>query len=915
MDFCNRYKLTAGNNGATFRFTDCGGQIQTRSVDPLEQDIIYCNPGVLNDNIELDSGTGSFTKQTVEGPYCYIINPTPTSTPTPTITPTRTQTPTPTQIICGYGLTTGDYYYTDCCGNFIQGSSTGISVIFNYTKPSLGITRLNSPATTTCVTPTPTKTPTPTPTITQTQTQTPTQTKTPKITPSATSKPRPSPVYRPKNECDVFTLFDMGLMCNVISIPSSSVSNDGVLTLDVTGGTSPYSFYWANGQRSQTLTNISPGLYECNVVDYYEDYSSTIVCEVFGPTPTPTPTQTQTPTVTPSGTFPNLCFIATSLNSAYGPWQFTYNGISNGKYSWIYDQYKIVWNNDNIRWEIVLSDMTPFIADNGGIFVNTSNSSVPLSSWSSIGGQYVYDITMTKGNCPSKIPLKVYITQNNSTCDGVTNCDGAITIGAKYGQSPYLYSINGSEYQSIGSYNNLCPGQYTVITKDSNGSVVTNTVNLGYKQKPITYQLSINLLNDKTIVTKGSGFISKTTYLNVITNPELPDGLELLFNLDFSSIKTINGPGNGTCSNNIVVYQNDLPIFPNKNSSTTSDPVTRPNCSPDTQIQITESSSYSVKLDSKTMVTISTQSLLQITDGQIGDNGCVTELEDIIYVKATSANIDGCSCCSVATDNNNTPAVSETIIYDGISVPRFYIINLGYSSDVCYIACDNYYVQTTPYYSLTDTFVKDTYLYKDVSCTIPVFGGYYSNGASCFTVDYGGKITKVGPCPTYYYYNMLPCQGIDPKIGRSSSDLSSLSNTTVVVSPYTCYLVQVDNLIKYGYNNPYDYDLDKLTNFVENCNNENCKAPQQYIEWRGYTSPDGDGASACNVGKLGVNTASVYTYYTDSLVKGTFLYANPTAAQNQDQTQGTGLSNFSREELFYWEINNSILGDKEVCNP
>ena len=64
-------------------------------------------------------------------------SPDPSPTPTPTITPTRTQTPTPTQIICGYGLTTGDYYYTDCCDNFIQGSNTGISVIFNYTKPSI----------------------------------------------------------------------------------------------------------------------------------------------------------------------------------------------------------------------------------------------------------------------------------------------------------------------------------------------------------------------------------------------------------------------------------------------------------------------------------------------------------------------------------------------------------------------------------------------------------------------------------------------------------------------------------------------------------------------------------------------------------------------------------------------------------
>lgn len=796
---------------------------------------------------------------------------TPTPTPTPTITPTRTQTPSPTQIICGYGLTSDEYYYTDCCGNYIQGRGEGITVIFNYLKSSNGVTKLNSPATTTCVTPTPTKTPTPTPTITQTQTQTPTQTKTPTTTPSSTSKPIPPPVYRPKNECDVFTLFDMGLRCNVISIPSSSLSNDGVLTLDVTGGTSPYSFYWVNGQRSQTLNNIGPGSYECNVVDYYGDYSSTIVCDVFGPTPTPTPTVTITPTVTTSGVCPKLCFIATSLNLAYGPWQFICNGMYNGKTTWSNGTYNIIWNNDNTRWEIVSSDMTPFIADNGGIFVNTSNSSIPLSSWNSIGGKYVYDnITMTNGNCPDNIPLSVNITQNNSTCDGITNCDGSITIGAQYGQPPYLYSIDGLNYKSIGFFNNLCPGQYTVITKDSGNSVVTNTVNLGYKQTPITYQLSINLLSDKNIIYKGSGFFIKTTYLEVTTIPKLESGLEISFNIDFSSIKTIKGPGEGIITNNIVVYQNDVPNFPISNQTSTKYDIPRSDCSPETQTEISESSSYHVTLNSNTTVTIDILSQLQITLGEIADNGCVTELKDIVYVKATSENINGCSCCSVTTDKNDTLAVSETIAYDGKSVPRFYTINLGYSSDVCYVACDNYYTQQTPYYSLTNTFVKDTYLYQDVSCTLPVFGGYYSDGASCFSVDYGGKITNVGVCPKYYYYNMLPCQGIGPKIGRSTYDLSSSSNTTVVVSPNICYLVKVDDLIKYGYNNPYDYDLDKK-DFVENCNDDKCKKPVDYTTWQ-LTYNNGDFSNnACpnNRGNQGPNS-----YYTklEGLTNGVVLY-------------------------------------------
>ena len=88
------------------------------------------------------------------------------TTPTPTKTPTPTPTTTP--IICGSGITTtSSVYYTDCCGNFINSNLTiGTVVAFNYGQPYNGITKLNAPATTTCLTPTPTRTQTPTPTLT-----------------------------------------------------------------------------------------------------------------------------------------------------------------------------------------------------------------------------------------------------------------------------------------------------------------------------------------------------------------------------------------------------------------------------------------------------------------------------------------------------------------------------------------------------------------------------------------------------------------------------------------------------------------------------------------------------------------------------------------------------------------------------
>jgi len=133
-------------------------------------------------------------------------------------------------IICGSGITSGNYYYTDCCGNFQQGTTPDQIVILNYTLVNNGIKLLEVPATTNCPTPTPTQTPTFTPTNTLTPTTTPTPTKTPRTTPTPTVTPSNSPVFQPKNECEVFTLFDMGVSCSVLRQPSTDKSFDGILT-------------------------------------------------------------------------------------------------------------------------------------------------------------------------------------------------------------------------------------------------------------------------------------------------------------------------------------------------------------------------------------------------------------------------------------------------------------------------------------------------------------------------------------------------------------------------------------------------------------------------------------------------------------------------------------------------------------
>jgi len=591
--------------------------------------------------------------------------PSQTSTPTQTSTqtPTQTQTPSATTYKCGLGLTTGSYYYTDCCGNFIQGTDVGTTVTMDYSKTYFGITKLNTSATQSCPTPTPTPTTTQTPTNTLTPTNTITPTQTPSVTTTQTPTLSNRPAVRLSNNCDTFTLFEMGVNCYVVSQPSSPTSNDGVLSLKITGGTSPYSYYWSNGQRSQTLVGVSQGDYVCTVVDYYGDYTATTICSLFAPTAAPTSTPTMTPTVTPSGTCPKLCFLAYNSETTYGLWQFTCNGMYNNRTTWTYNgDINIVWSGT--KWTMVYADMvTPFDAEGGGIFSSTDSSKVPLSSWTTLGGTLTYTISVTEGNCPLYIPLQTNVTTQNSTCDGNQNCDGNISVATKFGVPPYEYSINnGLTWQNSNFFFNLCPNTYTVITRDSVNNTNNNIFTIGYNQNPTTHQISINLLANLTETVDGNNTTTKTTYFTVTSNPPIPIGTTLSFYLNFSSIKTINGPGTGTIEDNIEVYKNSTLL-------TSVDPLinvtvdTRPNCSPETQTATTESESYYCELSSTDTLTGSTQSVLNITNGEISVNSCVTELNQIIYVGINKTNLNGCSCCSVVADTNPYPVIDNYVSY------------------------------------------------------------------------------------------------------------------------------------------------------------------------------------------------------------------------------------------------------------
>jgi len=655
MASCVTYTCTNNDQGdRSLRYTDC----TTGNV------IIISNVG---SNVTIGpfcSSTypvlGAASQWTVVvGGSCSSPAITPTQTQTLTQTRTPTQTPSTTPIICGSGVTTGNYYYTDCCGNFIQGTDTNVIVAMDYTKPNNGVTKLNVITTTTCPTPTQTPTPTNTPTLTQTPSNTPTLTQTPTTTITQSPTPSNAAAYKLKNDCDVFTLFDMGVRCQVLKEPSSNDSFDGILTIKVTGGTTPYSFYWDGGQRTQTLRNIPSGNYPITIVDYYGDYTANTICSIFAPSPTPTSTTTPTPTVTPSPSWPSLCLIVTYATVSYGPYQFVISGSQNGKPQWTSGSMVLGWSITNLRWEI--QGWTNTV----GLPVSTDPSNIPTSSWAIAGGNGVQpSISMTQGTCPAYLPLSTNVVGTNTSCSGTLNCNGSISITTMGGVAPYVYSINnGISFQSSNVFNGLCQNTYTVITKDSLNNTQTQVVIIGFDGAPITYTISTVVDRIQIIDTS-----TQIAYWHVEVNPPITDGSIVSFDLNVSTTKNYNQPGDGTITDTITVSQNDIPQYPSTTSSVTTTS-NRPYCSPYQTTNVSESQVYSLQISKDITVTGTSTSILTITDGQVATNGCVTKLDQTILTSVSSSVIDGCTCCTVTDDDIPQGIVNHTIQNGQIAIP------------------------------------------------------------------------------------------------------------------------------------------------------------------------------------------------------------------------------------------------------
>ena len=544
----------------------------------------------------------------------------------------------PTNFVYPYGDTV--IYNGKCYSANLLGTPETIVATYEYPQyVSCTFCQNDNP----CPTPTPTPsvtatltpTPTITPSITPTRTTTPTPTKTPGLTPTPSYTTTTTTRANFKNECDVITIFPMGVNCDTTN-PTTS-NGVGSISLIITGGTAPYSVFWSNGITGSTMiTDVVPGTYSATVMDYYGDFTVSTTCSVVAPTPTPTPTQTTTPTPTSTPIpYTGICSTFLVNNQQQYQYQFNYNTVINSYPSWTASTYSspITSGTGEV---LLLSYSTQYgwsiqgLSANGYPSSNTT-SIPPLNNWQINGLSDITNVTLTNGDCPTYTSIIISPYTNAASCD--TIADGSICIQAWGGSGSYVYSIdNGSTTGTTTCFYNLTPGVYTVYVQD----IVTNlystqNITVPNLNQSVTTTMSFTQTSNQTLIDSSSLQYKKSIY--TLNSSIIPNGITLNMSMSLGEVFTLSYPGDANNDGSyFVVNKNGSPILITNGGDTTTSS-NRVNCTPyQTEVTISGATA-STSITNADTLTIEIYNKVTITDASTVS--CATYVQNKMSVDSS----------------------------------------------------------------------------------------------------------------------------------------------------------------------------------------------------------------------------------------------------------------------------------------
>lgn len=331
---------------------------------------------------------------------------------------------------------------------------------------------------------------------------------------------------------------------------ASCGGSNGSVSVNVSGGSAPYSYLWSNGGRTSAISGLAAGSYTLTVTDA-SGCTATATATVTGSTGNITLSTGSTNVSCNGGNNGSASVTATGVSGALtytwsnGGNTATISNLTAGTYTVTVSSggcsaTSSVTITQPTAIAISISLTNPTCGSNNGSLTASASGGSPQYSykWSngattaSISGLAAgtYTVTVTDANNCSKMTSQAIVAPNgpiatatstSTVCNG--NSNGTATVSATGGTAPYTYKWVGN--LTSATITGLAAGSYAVTVTDATGCSSTTTATVS-QPDPIVITTTVknptcNTIGSITTNTVGGNGLYTYTWSNGETTPNL----------------------------------------------------------------------------------------------------------------------------------------------------------------------------------------------------------------------------------------------------------------------------------------------------------------------------------------------------------------------------------------------------------